>query len=513
VNRRGAFLTAFTDRMGRQIAAGVAGAVLLSAACAGALAASQREKGTAENSKPEAAAAISPGGATRELSLSLSDAVFLALRNNPSIRSAYVDRIAQKFDLRVAEDVFTPHASLNGGISRQRLGGLTANQATIAPTVSVLAPTGAQFGFVWDNSASASAGVATRSSVLSMTMSQPLLRGAGLDVNMAPVRAARLGEHINQLNLRLTVSTTIANVIMAYRALMLSQEAKKLAEDSVVRAQALIDIDNSLIQAGRMARMEIVQAQADLENQNLAVLQGEQQVEAARLSLATLLDLNLGTRIAIREKLEPARAAASLDDALKIALNRRPDYLGQLDVVEQGRLGVTIADNQRLWDLSLVGSAAVGKQFVNGGGLPPSKNRIADASIGLNLTGPLNDLTAEQSAVHAAGSLQDAEIQLSVIRQGVEQQVRSAVIGIDLQWRQLDVAKRALGYAAVAVDIEKQKLSVGKSSNFQVQSLEANRRQTESQKLNAEIGYLNALTNFDLELGTTLDTWKISLRD
>jgi outer membrane protein TolC len=198
---------------------------------------------------------------------------------------------------------------------------------------------------------------------------------------------------------------------------------------------------------------------------------------------------------------------------LKIALDRRPDYLGQLDVVEQGRLGVAIADNQRLWDLSLVAGAAVGKQFVNGGGSPPSKNRIADASIGLNLTGPLNDLTAEQSAVHAAGSLRDAEIQLSVIRQGVEQQVRSAVIGIDLQWRQLEVAKRALGYAATAVDIEKQKLNVGKSSNFQVQSLEANYRQAESQKLNAEIGYLNALTNFDLELGTTLDTWKISLRD
>jgi outer membrane protein TolC len=492
---------------------GVVVAALLSCACAGALAASQREKGTAENRKPDAGggAAISPGGATRELSL--SDAVFLALRNNPSIRSAYADRIAQKFDLRVAEDVFTPHAGLNGGISRQRLSGVTSDQATIAPTVSVLTRTGAQFGFVWDNSASASAGVATRSSTLSMTMSQPLLRGAGFDVNMAPVRTARLAEHINQLNLRLTVSTTITNVITAYRALMLSRETEKLAEDSVVRAQALIDIDNSLIQAGRMARMEIVQAQADLESQNLAVLQGEQQVEAARLSLATLLDLNLATRIAIREKLEPARAAAALDDALKIALDRRPDYLGQLDVVEQGRLGVAIADNQRLWDLSLVAGAAVGKQFVNGGGSPPSKNRIADASIGLNLTGPLNDLTAEQSAVHAAGSLRDAEIQLSVIRQGVEQQVRSAVIGIDLQWRQLEVAKRALGYAATAVDIEKQKLNVGKSSNFQVQSLEANYRQAESQKLNAEIGYLNALTNFDLELGTTLDTWKISLRD
>ena len=34
--------------------------------------------------------------------LTLGDAVYLGLRNNPAIRSAYLQRVAQKFDLRVA---------------------------------------------------------------------------------------------------------------------------------------------------------------------------------------------------------------------------------------------------------------------------------------------------------------------------------------------------------------------------------------------------------------------------
>ena len=42
------------------------------------------------------------------VSLTVTDAVVLGLRGNRSIRSAYLTRLAQKFDLRVAEDYFSP---------------------------------------------------------------------------------------------------------------------------------------------------------------------------------------------------------------------------------------------------------------------------------------------------------------------------------------------------------------------------------------------------------------------
>ncbi|WP_418942030.1 hypothetical protein [Pseudomonas putida] len=46
-----------------------------------------------------------------EVSLELADAVALALRDNRAIRSAYLERIAQKFDLRVARDHYAPQLS------------------------------------------------------------------------------------------------------------------------------------------------------------------------------------------------------------------------------------------------------------------------------------------------------------------------------------------------------------------------------------------------------------------
>ena len=104
-------------------------------------------------------------------------------------------------------------------------------------------------------------------------------------------------------------------------------------------------------------------------------------------------------------------------------------------------------------------------------------------------------------------------MQLETIRQGVELQIRNSATDIDIRWRQLEVARRARELSARAVEIEKEKLKVGRSANYQVRSLENDLRSSENQQLSAMIGYLNALTLLDVQLGTTLDTWHIALRD
>ena len=44
-------------------------------------------------------------------------------------------------------------------------------------------------------------------------------------------------------------------------------------------------------------------------------------------------------------------------------------------------------------------------------------------------------------------------------------------------------------------------------------SFETSLRGAANQELTASIAYLNALTTLDQQLGTTIDTWKISLND
>ena len=70
--------------------------------------------------------------------LTLGDAVYLGLRNNPAIRSAYLQRVAQKFDLRVAEDAFNPKLVLNSAYRTTQGSDDRARNANLSPTTSLL---------------------------------------------------------------------------------------------------------------------------------------------------------------------------------------------------------------------------------------------------------------------------------------------------------------------------------------------------------------------------------------
>lgn len=443
--------------------------------------------------------------------LTLTDAVSLALRDNRTIRGAYLDRISQKFDLRFAEDGFAPHLGLSGGAVRQRIAGINTTALEVSPGIAALLPTGATLGFSWANRTAESPGLRTRSTAGVLSLTQPLLRGGGVDVTLAPVRSARFGERINQLRLKATVSETIGQVIYAYRDLLRAQEDARLAQAAVERAEELRDINRSLVAAGRMPEVDIVQTEADLENQRLRVLEATRAHDGARLHLLDLLALDLGTRINARESTEPVQVTAHVPHLMRVALAQRPDYLGQLLVIEQGKLGLVVAENERLWDLSVFATRSFGRTTDEGP--RASGTSLSDVTVGLAFNAPLNDLRREQPYIQATTGLKSAELQLETIRQGIELQVRGSASDIAIRWRQLEGARRARELAARSVEIEREKLKAGRSANYQVRALEAYLRAAESQQLDARIGYLNALTLLDLQLGTTLETWHIALRD
>ena len=81
--------------------------------------------------------------------LTLGDAVYLGLRNNPAIRSAYLQRVAQKFDLRVAEDVFNPKLTLNSYYRQSRGTSDNSRNANLAPNATLLGEYGTRLSMAW----------------------------------------------------------------------------------------------------------------------------------------------------------------------------------------------------------------------------------------------------------------------------------------------------------------------------------------------------------------------------
>jgi outer membrane protein TolC len=127
-------------------------------------------------------------GQKREIKkITLADSVVLALKNNLDVRSAFLDRIVQRFSLKVAEYGFQPQSSLllSGKINSlyNDPGRSTGGNQGATYTASLLIPTGGRFGFTWDNQANKTefSQDAVYSSSWNLSFIQPLLKGGGID--------------------------------------------------------------------------------------------------------------------------------------------------------------------------------------------------------------------------------------------------------------------------------------------------------------------------------------------
>ncbi|WP_207537203.1 TolC family protein [Sabulicella rubraurantiaca] len=472
----------------------------------------------AQSSPPRpngARAAASPAHPRGTVPLTLAETVFLALRHNRSIQSQYIQRVADRFNLRVAEATFAPRFGIEGSVSHGRTAGVTGTVTTLGPTVNLTTPIGTRFTFGWLGMQSNTRGqnpLATSRATFQVV--QPLLAGGGIDVTMAPVRVARIQEVGSKLQLRSLVAEQVTQTILAYRALLQAQEQLRIADESLRRARDLAQVNQALVAAGRLAQVELIQAETSIAQQELGLTTAQNQHQQARLALLTLLAVNQSSPIWAVER--PAAESARVDvrQALEVATANQPEYLRTLLGAEVARINLDVARNQRLWEVNVVAGTGYNAQRADLiRALDALGSARSDFNIGLQLNIPIGQIAREQPEVNANVAMRQTQLGIEGARDRLRQQVEDTVRNIDTLRRQAELARRARELAAQQLELELVKLQAGRSSNFQVVSFQGYLQSAESAELSAVIAYANVLTQLDQILGTTLDTWQIRVND
>ncbi|MGY2231294.1 TolC family protein [Pseudomonas tolaasii] len=445
--------------------------------------------------------------------LTLGDAVYLGLRNNPAIRSAYLQRVAQKFDLRVAEDTFNPKLTLNSYYRNSRGSADNSRNANLAPNATLLGEYGTRLSMAWTQQLNnADRAGRYHSDGLDLALIQPLMRGAGWDATTAPLRLSRLSEQANRLNLKATVAQTISQIIATYRELLRAQEQLSIVQDALKRSGTLLEVNKALIASGRMAEFEIVQTEADMATQQLGVEEAQNQLDTSRLALLRLLALDLSTPIRASEALEAKPMNIDKRQAFNLAQTQQPEYLAALLGSQQADLNLVIAKDSGRWQVDLVaGANQVRDAYNNDNGNTNSRSWNSYAGVQVQI--PIGDISTRQAEVRARVNVEDQEVRITDARQELERNVNDVVRDLGTRWRQYEISRRAVELSRRKIEIEREKLSAGRSSNFQVLSFETDLRNAENAQLNALIAYLNAQTQLDLTLGMTLESWEIALND
>jgi len=451
------------------------------------------------------------------IDLTVREVIVLALRHSRTLENARLNRAVERFALRIAEDEFRPRLTMNAYTDRNATDRVDET-AGVGSAIRLRIPTGGELAGtsrVADLGDGAPA-FASHAGTVDLTFVQPLLRGAGFGVARAALRTARVGERIKVLAFEGAVIDLTSQAIRAYRSYVQAGRRNEIAERSLERAQGLLEVNRLLVKAGRMAERDIIQAEADIARRELDVVAARGGLDAVRLSLIDLLDLDTGTGFKLAEELGAGQAETSSIDvptALEIALANRPDYQIGLLSLENAEIQALVARNQRLWDLSLT----LGRTFMGSGD-------DADAAIGgLDLTGnrvsldisvPVGRGAAGQAQLayrRAVAGLQAQRNRLDDLRQRIAIEVRNAVRDVQLAEQQMELARRARSLALRQTEIEREKLNLGVTTNFQIVAFENDLVSAENVELDALVNRLNAATALDITLGTTLQRWGIEI--
>ena len=463
-----------------------------------------------------------PGGAESVPGLTLEEAVLFTLRNNRRLVNARLDREVQRMVLRVTENRFLPHLTVSPYLEQTHDDPATdVTRAGVQTAVTLLMPTGGEFGARWSGGGlggDVPAG-GRYANELRFTFRQPLLRGAGVGVNRAPLDMARLTERINVLALRQTVIDVVSAVIGRYLAQLQAARRVEIRADSLGRVRELLAVNEELVRTGRMARRDIVQAEADIARRELELIAARNALAAAELALADILDVDDGARVRLADTiagvLAPEADPADVPDSVAAALGNRPDWLGAVLGIRRAETRVRLAGNERLWDLS----ASVSADFRHAGeDAAAALGRLRGADYGgrLDLTIPLGPAAldpVEQNFVQAATDLKKAQNDLADLRQRIDIEVSNAVREVELSARQVELARTVGELARQKTEIEREKLRLGLSSNFRLVRFEDDLVAAENTELDATIAHLGALVSLDRVRGTALERWGIGIAD
>ena len=451
--------------------------------------------------------------------LTLNNAILLALRYNPSVRNAQIQRVVDKFNLRLAENQYEVNYALTGRASHNNLvsNGYSFNtsSASIRPSAYINStPYGTRVNLSLPNTVNRDH---TNGSYytpgVSLTVNQPLLRGFGKDVNMALLYNAYDAEKINGLTLKNTLIITVTQVISLYTNLI--QSINTLKTQQLALKNSITDRERykALINAGRNAPADLVQFEVNVANQQLSVQQQAINVQQARYVLLNYLGLDPTLPINVPNSVTlPAVKIPSLANSINMALQNNISYQQALINLKILKRQLITAKDQQNWQLDLSAASTFGDAVnTNSIGTNISQNR--NNNVALELSIPINDLSRQQQLVQAKTSLQQAEINLTAAKQQIIVDVTNIYNQLLSQKQQIIEARKLADLASRNLQIAYTKLKFGKTTPFEVSSLQTQLINTQVSLINTEQNYINTVANFDQILGSTLQRWNIQLRD
>jgi outer membrane protein TolC len=358
------------------------------------------------------------------------------------------------------------------------------------------------------------------------TYTQPLLRNFRIDSLRQQLMLSENQAQAADVQLQQRVTQTSRNVRAAYYQLIGAISGLDVANQSLDVARQSLKNNQTRVEVGTMAQIDIVSAEAEVASNEEAVIIAQAGIETAEDNLRTLV-MNpsqpdfWSARFTPSEQATLAPKEINIDAAIKNALQNRTDIREFKKTMENTDINLAYARNQKLPAVDLNARYGLtgtgGTQFTYGaapaGEIPPvigqTQRSFGDVlhdvfgndfktwSFGVNVTYPIGTSVADAAFAQAKLQKQQDAQNLAGLEMSVTTQVRQAGRDVNTNLRRVEATRRARELAEQKLAADNKRFAVGLSSTFELLQSQRDLSRAKQAELNATIDYNRSLVDFE----------------
>jgi len=501
----------------------------------------QAQQASSNPSVRPVAQAPQPASVVNGTPVSMEDAVRMALENNLGIQGQRLDPEIQSYAVARANAVYAPAlvTSFTRSNSSAPPQDFLSSTASVVSNGNLFSQAGVQQLMRWgggsyqvtfDGSRGTTDAPNTSFPVnlqshMSGIFNQPLLRNFKIDSNRATLVQSRNNQTIADLQLQQRITQTGRNVRAAYYGLLGAIQGLTVAQESLDVARTTLKNNQTRVEVGTMAAIDITQAEAEVANNEEAVIIAESQIQTAQDQLRALV-LNPSQPNFWSTTFQPSDVATltpraiDVEAAVKNALDNRTDLQQFKKQMANTGVSVKLAQNQRLPDVNLQGRYGVsgigGTRNLyqeNDSGLPVFVGQSAVGfgsvlrdvfgndfrtwSFALNVSYPIGQSVADAALAQAKLQQRQETVNLTELELGITNQVRDAARRVSTNLKRVEATTKAREFAQKRLDAENKRFNVGLSTTFELTQAQRDLSRARSSELSAIIDYNQSLVDFE----------------
>lgn len=440
--------------------------------------------------------------------LTANDALQKAFEHNPDLRGAAVDLERAEL-LIVSEDgqrvpLWTSEAGYQYG-NTPRLS-TTGTQLTTTDALTVMSQIGYTFSPGTKIAAWVEIGRSVRDTVelgdlgsaydtsFGVEVSQPWLRGFGVDVVDAALKQARAAKRAAAASQIATANSVAEQVLSAYWTLWSAQRSLEIANESLDVTKEQLAAGQARLDAGVIAPAELVSLRAEVASAEGSVVDARSALQSASLALARVLGIPSSTALRASASQPPAVKLPALEDSVALAREQSPRLIELRAAVQSAEVTAKVAKNGAL--PSLESTASVQAAGL-GTGLGTAFGDLAEfdaltAFVGLRFELPLSNKGRRADAERAELAVQSAQIDVDTAELNLDAELASFWADATAAQERLELARRTAELARENVEAQSARFDAGKGTSLEVTAAIQSLREAEARVLDVQVDLVEA---------------------